>query len=117
VPRNWKKAVLAVQESGGTMINVSDAAILDAMRYTGRLAGVFAEPAAATAVAGLRRAVQDGILERRASAVALITGSGLKDVKSAREAAGAPFEIGADGAGLEEILGRSMLCPTFVSDR
>ena len=24
VPRNWKKAVLAVRESGGTMINVSD---------------------------------------------------------------------------------------------
>jgi len=116
VPRNWKKAVLSVRESGGTMINVSDAAILDAMRYTGRLAGVFAEPAAATAVAGLRRAVQDGIVERRALAVALITGSGLKDVKSAREAVGAPFEIGADGAGLEEILGRSMLCPTFVSD-
>ena len=54
VPRNWKKAVLAVRESGGTMINVEDDEILDAMRYTGRLAGVFAEPAAATAVAGLQ---------------------------------------------------------------
>ena len=111
VPRNWKKAVLAVQESGGTMINVSDDEILDAMRYTGRLAGIFAEPAAATAVAGLRRAVADGVIGRRVSAVAVITGNGLKDIQSARSAVGAPFEIQPDGAGLDEILCRQELIP------
>jgi threonine synthase len=104
VPRNWKRAVMAVQESGGTMINVSDDEILDAIRYTGRLAGVFAEPAAATAVAGLRRAVADGVIGKRASAVAIITGNGLKDIQSAKSAVGEPFEIGPDGAGLKEIL-------------
>jgi threonine synthase len=104
VPRNWKRAVLAVRQSGGTMINVSDAEILDAMRYTGRLTGIFAEPAAATAVAGLRRAVAEGCVGRRASAVALITGNGLKDVQSARAAAGQPYDIAPDGASLEEIL-------------
>jgi len=109
VPRNWKKAVLAVRESGGTMINVSDSEILEAMRYTGRLAGIFAEPAAATAVAGLRRAVEEGIVSRRASAVAIITGNGLKDTQSAKSAAGDPFEIPPDGAGLEEILSRQEL--------
>jgi len=104
VPRNWKKAVMAVCESGGQMINVSDDEILDAMRYTGRLAGIFGEPAAATAVAGLRRAVAEEIVPRRASAVAIITGNGLKDVQAAKTAAGQPFEIPPDGAGLEEIL-------------
>ena len=104
VPRNWKKAVLAVRESGGTMINVCDEAILEAMRYTGRLSGIFAEPAAATAVAGLQAAVREGIVGRRASAVALITGNGLKDVQSAREAAGRPYDIGPDGGALEDIL-------------
>ena len=44
------------------MIDVSDEEILDAMRYTGRLAGIFAEPAAAAAVAGVRRAVEEGIM-------------------------------------------------------
>jgi len=78
VPRNWKKAVLAVAESGGAMINVSDEEILEAMRSTGRLTGIFAEPAAATAVAGLRRAVADGTVGRRASVVAVITWNGLK---------------------------------------
>ncbi len=104
VPRNWKRAVLAIRESGGTMINVSDSEILEAMRYTGRLAGIFAEPAAATAVAGLRRAVAEGRIGRRSSAVALITGNGLKDVQSARQAAGQPYDIAPDGAELDEIL-------------
>ncbi len=104
VPRNWKKAVEAVAESGGAMINVSDGEILDAMRYTGRLAGVFAEPAAACAVAGLRSAVAEGIVGHGASAAALITGNGLKDVQAARSAAGQPFDIPPDGAGLEDLL-------------
>jgi threonine synthase len=46
VPRNWKKAVTAIEESGGAMINVADDEILDAMSYTGHLTGVFAEPSA-----------------------------------------------------------------------
>lgn len=111
VPRNWKKAVLAVRESGGTMIDVGDDEICDAMRYTGRLAGVFAEPAAAAAVAGLRRAAREGIVGRRESAVAIVTGNGLKDIRSAQAAAGHPFEIAPDGAGLEEILSKQELIP------
>jgi threonine synthase len=104
VPRNWKKAVDAVHESHGVMLNVSDDEILDAMCYTGRLAGIFAEPAAATAVAGLRRAVADGIVGRRATALAVITGNGLKDTRSARVAIGEPFEVEPDGTGLDTIL-------------
>ena len=109
VPRNWKKAVLAVAESGGAMINVSDEEILEAMRSTGRLTGIFAEPAAATAVAGLRRAVAEGTVGRRASVVAIITGNGLKDVQSARPAVTQPFDITPDGDGLADILLRQEL--------
>jgi threonine synthase len=111
VPRNWKKAVLAVAESGGAMINVSDEEILEAMRSTGRLTGIFAEPAAATAVAGLRRAVAEGMVGRRASVVAIITGNGLKDVQSARPAVTQPFDIAPDGDGLPDILRRQELIP------
>ncbi len=110
VPRNWKKAVVAIRESGGTMINVSDDEILDAMGYTGRLTAVFAEPAAATAVAGLRRAIQEGAISRRASALAVVTGSGLKDIRAAQSAAGKPFEVAPDGSGLEDVLrGRDLI--------
>ncbi len=104
VPRNWQKAVLAVGESGGTMLNVPDDEILEAMRYPGRLTGVFAEPAAATSIAGLKRAVAEGIVSKRASAVAVVTGSGLKDVRAARTAVADPFDIPCDGTGMAEIL-------------
>jgi threonine synthase len=96
VPRNWKKAVDAVKESGGTMLNVSDAEIQDAMRRTGRLAGVFAEPAAAAAVAGLARAVREGVIAPRASTLAVITGNGLKDSRSALAAAPRPLDVAPD---------------------
>jgi len=104
VPRNWKKAVLAVQASGGTMINVEDDEILEAMRCTGRLTGMFAEPAAATAVAGVRRAVEEGVIGRKQTVLAVVTGNGLKDIRSAQSAVTKPFDIAPDGAGLEAIL-------------
>ena len=106
VPRNWKKAVDAVRESGGTMLNVEDAEIREAMLATGRLAGVFAEPAAATSVAGLARAVKEGIVPRRARALAVITGNGLKDTRAALEAAPRPLDVPPDLAAVEAALAR-----------
>jgi len=96
VPRNWKKAVLTIQESGGAMINVSDDQILDAMRFTGRLTGIFAEPAAATSIAGIQAALQHGLIDRRAEVVALVTGNGLKDIRSAQSAVPPPRDIPPD---------------------
>ncbi len=52
VPRNWRKAVRAIRQSQGAIVCVSDDEILQAMRRTGA-EGVFAEPAAAAAVAGI----------------------------------------------------------------
>src|SRR6185436_19763262 len=39
-PRNWRKALRAVRDSGGAFVAVPDAAILDALRETARRAGV-----------------------------------------------------------------------------
>jgi threonine synthase len=115
VPRNWKKAVNAIEESGGAMINVADDEILEAMNYTGRLTGVFAEPAAATAIAGLKRALREGLTPRSCRALAVVTGSGLKDVRAAQQAVAAPFEVPPDGSGLEDILARQGLIPSARS--
>lgn len=93
VPRNWRKAVRAVRESEGAFVCVSDDEIAEAMRQTARLAGVFSEPAGATSVAGVAKAVAEGIIDRRASVAAFLTGHGLKDVAAARRAAGDPIEI------------------------
>ncbi len=96
VPRNWRKAVKAVGDSGGAYVCVTDEQIMRAVRETGRLSGVFAEPAAAAAVAGVASAVVDGVIDSDASVVAMITGNGLKDIRGAIKAVGAPHVIAPD---------------------
>ena len=103
-PRNWRKALRAVRESGGAFVAVSDEAILEAMREAGRLAGVFGEPAGVAGLAGLRKAVAEGIVPSRDRALAVVTGSGLKDVKSAMRAAGQPVTLRPDDAELAAYL-------------
>ena len=103
-PRNWRKALRAVAESGGTFVAVPDEAILEAMREAGRRAGVFGEPAGVAGLAGLRQAVAEGVVGRKETALVVVTGSGLKDVKSAIRAAGEPVSLPPDDAALAEHL-------------
>lgn len=104
VPRNWRKAVNSVRDSNGACMAVADEQIMEAVRLTGRLAGVFAEPAAAAAVAGIAEARRRGLLDARASVVAMITGNGLKDTAGALRAVGTPNEIAPDIAAVERIV-------------
>jgi threonine synthase len=86
-PRDGVRAVRAVTQTGGAYVTVSDADILKAMVDLGRL-GLFAEPAAAAALAGLRQAVREGRLGEKDRVLVLLTGSGLKDVRAASQAVG-----------------------------
>ena len=88
LPRDRVKAMRAVRESGGAFVSVSDAEILAAIPALAQATGVFAEPAAAAAYAGLRRAVNEGLVKREDRVVVLITGNGLKDIASAIKAVG-----------------------------
>jgi threonine synthase len=103
-PRNWRKALRAVRASGGTFVAVPDEAILDAMRESGRRAGVFGEPAGVAGLAGLEQAVREGIVAHHETALAVVTGSGLKDVRTAIRAAGAPVDLPPDDAALADHL-------------
>jgi threonine synthase len=105
VPRNWRKAVNAVRDSEGRYVTVSDEQIMAAVPLTGRLAGVFAEPAAAAAVAAIAVARQQGILSAQSDVVAMITGNGLKDVAGALRAVGQPHDIAPDIGAVERIVG------------
>ncbi len=93
LPRNWRKAVRWVAALEGAFVTVSDDEIGAAMRSTGALAGVFAEPAAAAGVAGVGRAVAERILPSDADVLVVVTGSGLKDVRTALRFAGAPIDV------------------------
>ncbi len=89
LPRDGYRALRAVRQTGGRYWVVSDQAILDAIARLGRV-GVFVEPAAAAAFAGLFAAREQGYLTPEARVVVLLTGSGLKDVAAARRAVTAP---------------------------
>ena len=105
-PRNWRRALAWVRASRGAMIAVPDDAILGAMRETARLGAVFAEPAGAASIAGLRAAVAAGLVPGDATALAVITGNGLKDIRAAMNAAGQPHEVRPDLAAIADILER-----------
>lgn len=92
-PRNTVKATKALHESGGTSVVVSDEEILDAEKTLGSTEGIYAEPAGATPIAGIRNARAEGIIDGDESVLAVVTGNGLKDAKSALDAAGGPAEI------------------------
>ena len=86
------------------MVAVTDEAIVEALRETGRRAGVFGEPAGVAGIAGLRQAVKDGIVGRKAAVWAVVTGNGLKDAKTALRAVGQPFDLPADDRALDDLL-------------
>lgn len=92
-PRDATKALRAVRASGGAFLLVEDEAILEAILPLARLGGVFAEPAGATALAGLQLAQRKELLEPGETVVVISTGSGLKDVPAAMRVAGEPAII------------------------
>jgi threonine synthase len=105
-PRNWRRALAWVRASRGAMVAVPDEAILEAMRQAARLGAVFAEPAGAAAVAGLRAAVASGVVPADAAVLAVITGNGLKDIRAAMSAAGAPHDVRPDITAVADIVER-----------
>ena len=95
-PRNFLKGMRAVTESSGAFVAVSDEEILSSIKTLARKAGVFGEPAGVAGVAGVKKAVADGIIHPTESVVIIITGNGLKDIQSARRSAGQPIPIEPD---------------------
>ena len=82
VPRNFYMAQQFLLQYGGETITVTDEEILSASATLAANTGIFAEPAAATAFAGLMSFVKQNRLPEGSQNVVLLTGSGLKDLKS-----------------------------------
>ena len=96
VPRNADKALLAIRESNGLVVNVSDEEIMAAQKLLGRTCGVFGEPAGVTGAAGLKKLCEQGKIPADATVVSVVTGNGLKDVANAIKACGEPISIPSD---------------------
>ena len=96
VPRNAEKALMAIRESGGLTVNVTDEEIMAAQQLLGRTCGVFGEPAGVTGTAGVKKLCEAGKIGRDDTVVSVVTGNGLKDVANAIAACGDPITIPSD---------------------
>jgi threonine synthase len=85
LPRDGVRAVRAVTQTNGDCLLVSDAEILQSIAALGKV-GIFAEPAGATAYAGLLKALQTGKIGPDDPLLVLNTGAGLKDTRAAMQA-------------------------------
>ena len=104
LPRDGVRAVRAATQTDGAYITVKDEKIIEAISDLGK-AGIFAEPAGATAYAGLKKAIETGQITSDDPVLVLNTGNGLKDVKAAMLAAGEAPVIKPDMATLKKHLG------------
>jgi len=87
VSLGWR-ALAALRESHGTAVALTDPEILEAQSLIGRLAGLFAEPAAATSVAAAKKLREEGVIRADDLVICNLTGHGLKQpeaIKLSRE--------------------------------
>ena len=104
-PVSWKKAVKAIRDSGGTAETVTDDEILDAQKTLSRLEGLFVEPASASSIAGLKKLLENGTIDKDERIVCVTTGHGLKDPDTAIKMSEKPLEVNAEVAAIEQALG------------
>jgi threonine synthase len=106
LPRDRIKALRAVRETGGAFLRVSDEEIIAAIPALAQGAGVFAEPAAAAAYAGLVKAVERQLVGADDRIVVLSTGSGLKDINTAMKSVGEPVVVAPELEDVRRVLGK-----------
>jgi threonine synthase len=95
-PVNAEKALRAIRTTGGTAISVSDAEILSMQRELASREGIGVEPASAASVAGVKKLVASGVIDRDERVVCVVTGHLLKDPETVVRQCEPPLEIEPD---------------------
>lgn len=118
-PVSWKKALRAIRESKGTAETVTDEEILDAQKLLAQTEGLFVEPASASSIAGLKKLIEQGEIDKDEHVVCVTTGHGLKDPDTAVKICKKPVEVEAKMEAIEKILGlkktKSVVIPGAIS--
>jgi threonine synthase len=78
-PVNAPKALKAIKESKGYAESVTDEEIVSAQKLLARTEGIGIEPASASSIAGLKKSVEEGLIDRDERIVCVTTGHALKD--------------------------------------
>lgn len=104
IPRNFHMAQKFINEYNGEFISVNDEEIINASSILSKNTGLFAEPAAAAAFAGLLSYHKNQKLHKNSNNVVLLTGSGLKDLKSVENILKIPNAINPTIENLKQML-------------
>jgi threonine synthase len=104
-PASWEKAIAARDESGGIIDTVTDDEILSAQQLMASKCGIFAEPASAASLAGLKKLSAQGRDFSSKKIVCVVTGHGLKDTDIVLKSPEPFLELPADLSAIEKGLG------------
>jgi threonine synthase len=103
-PVNAEKALAAIRQTGGTAASVTDEEILAMQRDLARKEGIGVEPASAASVAGVKKLVEAGVIDRSERIVCVVTGHLLKDPETVVKQCEPPIEIDATQESLLSVL-------------
>lgn len=103
-PRNFYMAKDFLKKYQGEWISVSDEEIISASKILASGTGLFAEPAAAAAFAGMLKYKIKNRIPVGSKNVVLLTGSGLKDIQAVKSLISIPSQINPDLDQLNELL-------------
>jgi threonine synthase len=93
-----------INKYAGEYLTVTDDEILEASRILSRNTGLFSEPAASAAFAGILSYKKKNKLPDGLKNVVLLTGSGLKDLNSVKKMLNIPESIEPDIHSLKKLL-------------
>jgi len=105
IPRNFYMAKDYLLKYQGEWITVSDDEIMQASAILSRNTGIFSEPAATAAFAAMLKYKTNHKLDKATQNVVLLTGSGLKDLKSVAALVHIPTAIPANMEAVCRLIG------------
>jgi threonine synthase len=103
-PVNAPKALRALKESNGIAESVTDEEIIEAQKLLARKLGVGVEPASAASIAGLKKLLDSGEIDRDERVVCVTTGHALKDPEIIFSRYEKPIEIEPSMEALERVV-------------
>ena len=80
-PKRGSEVLAAIYESQGVAISVREDQIIDASSEVSNMEGVYLEPSAAVAFAGLKRLSKEGVISKDELTVIVASGHGLKSYR------------------------------------
>ncbi|MCD5409913.1 MAG: pyridoxal-phosphate dependent enzyme, partial [Methanocellales archaeon] len=89
---------------GGIAEVVSDEEIIRAQRDLAKLEGIGVEPASASSIAGLRKLVEQGVIDKEERIICVTTGHLLKDPEEVMRVCDKPIEVEADMGAIRALL-------------